>query len=110
MIAANGVWFRLGIFALVSGGRTLFAAAEEHGLPQQAPEIARPFGIPITNSMVVCWITAVVLIIFARTATREMKQVPGGAQHLLEWLVGGLYKFLEGIIGPHLVKRTFWFL
>jgi F-type H+-transporting ATPase subunit a len=110
MIAANGVWFRLGIFALVSGGRTLFAAAEEHGLPQQAPEIARPFGFPITNSMVVCWITAVVLIIFARTATREMKQVPGGAQNLLEWLVGGLYKFLEGIIGPHLVKRTFWFL
>jgi F-type H+-transporting ATPase subunit a len=22
---------------------------------------------------------------------------------------GGLYGFLEGIIGPHLVKRTFWF-
>jgi F-type H+-transporting ATPase subunit a len=27
----------------------------------------------------------------------------------LEWLIGGLYAFLEGIIGPHLVKRTFWF-
>ena len=38
-----------------------------------------------------------------------MKTVPEGAQNFLEWLVGGLYSFLEGIIGPHLVKRTFWF-
>jgi F0F1-type ATP synthase membrane subunit a len=37
-----------------------------------------------------------------------MKGVPGGAQNLLEWLVESLYSFLEDIIGPHLVKRTFW--
>ena len=85
------------------------AEAEEHGLPQKAVEIARPLGFPITNSMVVSWIVAVGLIIFARVATRDMKHVPGGAQNLLEWLVGGLYDFLESIIGAHLVKRTFWF-
>src|SRR5438477_1374378 len=38
-----------------------------------------------------------------------MKRVPDEAQNLLEWLVATLYSFLEGIIGPHLVKRTFWF-
>ena len=38
-----------------------------------------------------------------------MQQVPAGAQNFWEWLVEGLYNFLEGIIGPHLVKRTFWF-
>jgi F-type H+-transporting ATPase subunit a len=85
------------------------ATPEEHGLSQKAVEIARPFGFPITNSMVVSWIVAVGLILFARLATRDMKHVPGGAQNLLEWLVGGLYGFLEGIIGPRLVKRTFWF-
>ena len=84
--------------------------AEEHGLSQKPVEIARPFGFPITNSMVVSWIVAVGLIIFARLATRDMKGVPGGAQNFLEWLVEGLYNFLESIIGPHLVKRTFWFL
>jgi F-type H+-transporting ATPase subunit a len=83
---------------------------EEHGLPQKAVEIARPFGFPITNSMVVSWIVAVGLIIFARLATRDMKGVPGGAQNFLEWLVAGLYDFLESIIGARLVKRTFWFL
>ena len=83
--------------------------AKAGSLPQKAVEIARPFGFPITNSMVVSWIVAVGLVIFARVATRDMKRVPGGAQNLLEWLVGGLYDFLERIIGPHLVKRTFWF-
>ncbi len=85
------------------------AEPEEHGLPQKAVEIARPFGLPINNSMVVSWIVAAGLIIFTRIATRDMKHVPGGAQNLLEWLVAGLYDFLESIIGPHLVKRTFWF-
>ena len=82
---------------------------EEHGLSQKAVEIGHLFGFPITNSMLVSWIVALGLIIFAQFATREMKQVPGGAQNFFEWLVESLYGFLEGIIGPHLVERTFWF-
>ena len=53
------------------------AEPEEHGLSKKAVEIARPFGFPITNSMVVSWIVAAGLIIFARVATRDMKHVPG---------------------------------
>ena len=49
------------------------------------------------------------LIVFAQVATRKMTQVPGGTQNLFEWLVEGLYGLLEGIIGRHLVERTFWF-
>ena len=81
----------------------------EHGLSTKAVEIARPFNFPITNSMVVSWIVALGLILFAQVATRSMKQVPGGSQNFLEWLVEGLYNFLVGIIGPHLAQRTFWF-
>jgi F-type H+-transporting ATPase subunit a len=85
------------------------ADAAEHGLSQKAVEIARPFGFPITNSMIVTWIAAVALIAFAQVATRNMEQVPGGAQNLLEWLVEGVYNLLESVIGAHLVKKTFWF-
>jgi F-type H+-transporting ATPase subunit a len=85
------------------------AEEEEHRLSQSAVEIARPFGFPITNSMVVTWIVALGLTLFARAATRNMTEVPGGAQNLLEWLVEGLYGLLESIIGTHLVKKTFWF-
>jgi F-type H+-transporting ATPase subunit a len=38
-----------------------------------------------------------------------MKDVPDGAQNFWEWLVESLSSFLEGVIGAHLVKRTFWF-
>jgi F-type H+-transporting ATPase subunit a len=82
---------------------------EEHGLSAKAVEIARPFGFPITNSMAVSWIVALGLIVFAQAATRKMKQVPTGAQNFIEWLVEGLYKFMAGIIGPHLTDRTFWY-
>jgi len=81
----------------------------QHGLSQKAVEIARPFGFPITNSMVVTWVVALGLIVFAQLATRRMTQVPGGAQNFLEWLVESLYSLLESIIGRHLVERTFWF-
>jgi F-type H+-transporting ATPase subunit a len=82
---------------------------ESHGLSQKAVEIARPFGFPITNSMVVTWIVALGLIVFAQAATRNMTQVPRGAQNFLEWLVESLYGLLESIIGAHLVRKTFWF-
>jgi F-type H+-transporting ATPase subunit a len=89
--------------------RVTIPEKEDSSLPRNAVEIARPFGFPITNSMVVSWVVALGLIIFAQVATRKMKLVPDGAQNLLEWLVGGLYGLLEGIIGRHLVQRTFWF-
>jgi F-type H+-transporting ATPase subunit a len=82
---------------------------EERGLTQKANEIGSVFGLPITNSMVVTWITALGLIVLARTAMRHVKLVPERRQNFWEWQIEGLYTFLEGIIGSHLVKRTFWF-
>jgi F-type H+-transporting ATPase subunit a len=82
---------------------------EERGLTQKANEIGNLFGLPVTNSMVVTWITALGLIVLARTAMRHIKLVPERRQNFWEWQVEGLYTFLEGIIGSSLVKRTFWF-
>jgi F-type H+-transporting ATPase subunit a len=97
--------------ARAENGATPAASPEpkERGLPRDAAEITRVFGLPVTNSMVVTWITAVIVIVVARVATRNMKAVPEGAQNFVEWLVEGLHSFLEGIIGRHLVARTFWF-
>jgi F-type H+-transporting ATPase subunit a len=80
-----------------------------HGPSQKALEIAAPFGFPITNSMIVTWIVAGALILFAQLATRRLTDVPGGAQNFLEWLLEGIYGLLESVIGRHLVERTFWF-
>jgi F-type H+-transporting ATPase subunit a len=109
-IAVNLESHSLPAMAASPGGpATVPPEREHHGLSAKAVEIARPFGFPITNSMILSWIVAVGLIVFAQIATRNMKQVPRGAQNFLEWLVESLYKFLVGIIGPHLAERTFWF-
>jgi F-type H+-transporting ATPase subunit a len=85
------------------------APAAEHGVSPKPLELARIGGFPISNSMVVSWVVALGLIIFAQIATRNIQLIPSGAQNFWEWLVESLHDFLEGIIGPALVKRTFWF-
>jgi F-type H+-transporting ATPase subunit a len=97
------------LLAVLMSSGTVMYAAEQEGLTRHAVEIARPFGFPITNSMVVTWVVALGLIILARSATHDMKRVPDGVQNFLEWLVEGLYSFLESILGAHLANRTFWF-
>ena len=98
------------------GGAEMISAAEpgahaEHaheGLTPNAPLI--DLGIfKVTNSMIVTWIVALGIIVFAQYATRQIKDVPDGAQNFWEWLVESLHDFLESIIGHELVKKTFWF-
>lgn len=91
---------------------TGFAAGDTevpHGLPQAAPELFRVGPLPVTNSMVVTWLVAAGLIVFARHATRRIQAVPEGSQNFWEWVVESLHSFLEGIIGHDLVRKTFWF-
>lgn len=83
--------------------------AAHHTLTPYAVEIANVGGFRITNSMLVTWIVAAGLIIFAQMATRNIRAVPEGAQNFWEWMVESLHDFLQGIIGVDLVKRTFWF-
>jgi F-type H+-transporting ATPase subunit a len=78
------------------------------GLPAAAPRF-KVGPLEVTNSMILTWCIALFLIVFAQIATRNIKAVPQGAQNFWEWLVESLHGFLEGIIGPELVKKTFWF-
>lgn len=94
---------------LATPGAAGAAAAEiEKGLPEKAQALAHDESF-ITNSMLVTWIVALGLILFARIATRRIQEIPSGAQNFWEWLVESLYEFLEGIIGRELVRKTFWF-
>ncbi len=103
--------FTLTTLALSFMGLTpAFAAAGGHDpLPAYAEEILRIGPFIITNSMLMVWIVAAFIIVFAQLATRKMALIPSGLQNFTEWLVESLYDFLEGILGPDLVKKTFWF-
>ena len=90
-----------------------------HGLPKKAPLLFHGIGgdketgkvgpLAVTNSMFVMFIVAGGIIFFAQAATRKAKLIPSGLQNFVEWLVESLYDFFGSILGPDLVKRTFWF-
>lgn len=86
-----------------------FAAAEgeHHALPLHSEKFLE--SLPVNNSMLMVWVAALLVILFSMVATRKMALIPAGLQNLAEWLVESLYSFLEGVLGAHLVKRTFWF-
>ena len=116
LILALAVVFGWSVMAMAAEGHgpaagheVAGAHAEQHGLPQGAPVIFNVGPFPVTNSMLVTWVVALGIIVFARCATAQMKEVPEGAQNFWEFLVESLHDFLAGIIGHDLVKKTFWF-
>lgn len=92
------------------GFASAFGAEGGHDhLPLHAEELFHIGPLVVTNSMVMVWIVAAFIILVAQLGTRNMKLIPSGLQNIVEWLVESLYNFLEGILGPDLVKKTFWF-
>jgi F-type H+-transporting ATPase subunit a len=87
------------------------AAPTEHAGVSLKPQMLVHFGggFGITNSMLVTWIVAAGIIILAQTAMRHPKPIPDRRQNFWEWMVEGLYTFLENIIGRDLVRKGFWF-
>src|SRR5438094_4930959 len=85
------------------------AAEAEPAVPLKPAPLFQIGKFAITNSMLVTWVVAAGIIIFAQLATRNIQRIPNGIQNFWEWLVEGLYSFLEGIIGRDLVRKTFWF-
>jgi len=99
----------LTVFVCLTLAPALMAAETEESLPLKATGLFQIGKLTVTNSMLVSWIVAIAVILFAQMATRNIKTVPSGAQNFWEWLVESLYNFLESIIGRDLVKKTFWF-
>jgi len=86
-----------------------FAAGGHDVLPSGAEYVIGKNGFGITNSMLMVFIVVAVIVLFAQIATRNLKIIPSGIQNAAEWVVESLYTFLEGVLGEHLVKKTFWF-
>jgi F-type H+-transporting ATPase subunit a len=89
------------------------AEVDAHGHVTK-PAVLGPLNV--NNSMVITWIVAIGIIVFAQVATKRIRtvkgaarEVPSGAQNFWELMVEGLYNFLGEILGPKLVKMTFWF-
>src|SRR5437763_85741 len=105
----KSVLIALAVFACAIFPSQAAETAEHEGVSLKAAPLFEIGKFAVTNSMVATWIVAIAVIIFAQLATRNIRTVPSGAQNFWEWMVEGLYNFLESIIGNDLVKKTFWF-
>jgi F-type H+-transporting ATPase subunit a len=80
-------------------------AETEAVVPSAPPAVYTIPGIdlPITNSMICTWIVAGVILIIVRSTTRKnIKEIPGGMQNVLESLV----ELWDNLIGDILDKRV----
>lgn len=104
-----------GLLAMTS--LTGMAQASEGGheaLPPTAPivfSIPLPGGIeiPFSNSLLMLVILIVVLAVTLRLITRNMSLIPGRWQNLVECFFEKVYSFIEGMLGPRLTKKYFWY-
>lgn len=105
-ILIAGAMFAAGGWAF--GATETEAAVEEHphGVSIMA-EPAVPTAHYLTSSIVVALLCTVILLVLARRATARMELIPRGTQNWFEALVESLYDIIEGIVGKHMVARTF---
>jgi F-type H+-transporting ATPase subunit a len=99
--------------SFVGFGWALQASASEashaEALTPDAPRVFELGPLPVTNSMVLSWLVALLIIVVARLATRDIKENPAGLQNFVEWIVESVRDFLESVIGRALTAQTFWF-
>ncbi len=82
-------------------------------IPLNAERLSAPgskswAGYVFTNSLIVAAVVAILVLVFARRATRKMALVPDRpSQNFFEAVIEALYGMLEGIVGPHMVARAF---
>ena len=79
----------------------------EHGIVLP-PEILGSFqNFPITNTLLVSWITMAVLIMVAFLATRRVQLIPSGLQGLFEMIVDFGYNTVSELAGDKKAKVFF---
>jgi len=73
-----------------------------------SPKATELFGCPyLTNSILFSSLVALVIILFVQVSLRRVRLVPSGLQNFCEWLFESLYTMLEGVVGHHMIRRTF---
>lgn len=64
-----------------------------------AEQILNIGGFPITNSLILTWITMGIFIFVGALSTYKLQLVPGGLQNITEVTVEKLYDFVKGVMG-----------
>jgi len=64
-------------------------------------------GFPITNTLIACWLSIIVLAGVFFLCTRKMKLIPGKLQNLAEMAIEALLSFVQGAAGEKYSRLLF---
>ena len=85
-------------------------AGVETGKPLM-PEIAQTLfkigPLPVTNSMVCTWIVAAIIFVIVRFSTWNVKEIPSGAQNVMETVIEGWRNLTESVLEPKVARWVF---
>lgn len=70
-----------------------------------AEPIGSILGLPITNSIIMTWLTMVILIVIGLLASWRPQQVPNGLQNLVEAILEALLNLVDSIIEDRALSR-----
>jgi F-type H+-transporting ATPase subunit a len=73
-----------------------------------ADTIFKPFGLPITNSILMTWL--VILIFLISTAVlrvKKLKSIPRGIQNFFEWIIESLLKLINQVTHDPIKSQRF---
>jgi F-type H+-transporting ATPase subunit a len=73
-----------------------------------AEHIGSVFGFPVTNALLMTWITMALLIGFALIFRRKLAFVPGSLQAGVEWVFEGALGYMAGVLGSQELARRFF--
>jgi F-type H+-transporting ATPase subunit a len=117
IISIAVVFLALFVIGFLAGplGRELFPGISLPGwisVPRPEPHLPAPvifhiLGLPVTNTIIGSWISALVLVLISLIVTRRMKIVPGRLQAAFEFLLGWLFDFCKSIAGEENGRRFF---
>ncbi len=91
----------------VQAGEVAKTAGDD--LPMAAVPLFHIGSLAVTNSALISYLVAAILIVVSQLAMRKATLYPGALQNFVEWLVESLNQFLESILGAVLSKKTSWF-
>ncbi len=73
----------------------------------KAEELFTLGGIPITNAMLMSWLTIAVLLVIGFLAGRKLRKIPGKVQTLFETLFSFLIDYVEEVLGSRTLALRF---
>ncbi len=76
-------------------------------VPEIAQTLFKVGPLPVTNSMVCTWIVAAIIFVIVRFSTWNMKEVPSGAQNVMETIIEGWEDLAAGVLEPKVARWVF---